>query len=60
MDLYSKSFEIPQAEADILTASLRANPVLYSDVQCVPYGNFSIQRPGGRPSTISTSPIPWI
>jgi cobalt-zinc-cadmium efflux system outer membrane protein len=48
MDLYSKSFEIPQAEADILTASLRANPMLYSDVQCVPYGNFSIQRPGGQ------------
>ncbi len=48
MDLYSKSFEIPQAEADILTASLRANPILYSDVQCVPYGSFSIQRPGGQ------------
>jgi cobalt-zinc-cadmium efflux system outer membrane protein len=48
MDLYSKSFEIPQAEADILTASLRANPVLYSDVQCVPYGSFSRVRPGGQ------------
>jgi cobalt-zinc-cadmium efflux system outer membrane protein len=48
LDLYSKSFEIPQAEADILTASLRANPVLYSDVQCVPYGSFSRNRPGGQ------------
>lgn len=48
LDLYSKSFEIPEAEADILTASLRANPVLYTDVQCVPYGDFSIKRPGGQ------------
>jgi cobalt-zinc-cadmium efflux system outer membrane protein len=48
LDLYSKSFEIPQAEADILTASLRANPVLYTDVQAVPYGSFSIRRPGGQ------------
>lgn len=48
LDLYSKSFEIPQAEADILTAGLRANPVLYTDVQNVPYGNFSPNRPGGQ------------
>ncbi len=48
LDLYSKSFEIPQAEADVLTAGLRANPVLYTDVQCVPYGDFSIMRPGGQ------------
>jgi outer membrane protein, heavy metal efflux system len=48
LDLYSKRFEIPQAEADILTASLRANPVFYSDVQCVPYGSFSLKRPGGQ------------
>ncbi len=48
LDLYSKSFELPQAEADILTAGLRANPVLYSDVQCVPYGSFSPNRPGGQ------------
>ncbi len=48
LDLRSKSFEIPQAEADILTAGLRANPILYSDVQCVPYGSFSRARPGGQ------------
>jgi cobalt-zinc-cadmium efflux system outer membrane protein len=48
LDLYSKSFEIPQADADILTAGLRANPVLYTDVQCVPYGSFSVNRPGGQ------------
>ncbi len=48
LDLYSKSFELPQAEADILTAGLRANPILYTDVQNVPYGSFSIDRPGGQ------------
>ena len=47
-ELLSKSLEIPQADADILTASLRANPVLYTDVQCVPYGSFSRLRPGGQ------------
>lgn len=48
LDLRSKSFEIPQADADILTAGLRANPILYSDVQCYPYGAFSRARPGGQ------------
>lgn len=48
LDLKSKSFEIPQAEADILTAGLRANPILYTDVQCVPYGAFTRARPGGQ------------
>ena len=48
LDLKSKSFEIPQADADILTAGLRANPILYTDVQCVPYGAFSRARPGGQ------------
>jgi len=47
LDLKSRYFEIPQAEADILTASLRANPLLYADSQLVPYGQYSNQRPGG-------------
>ena len=46
--LRSKYFEIPQAEADILTASLRANPLLYADAQLVPYGQYSKARPGGQ------------
>jgi cobalt-zinc-cadmium efflux system outer membrane protein len=48
LDLRSKAFEIPQADADILTAGLRANPVLYTDVQCYPYGAFTKARPGGQ------------
>ena len=48
LDLKSKFYEIPQARADILTASLRANPVFYADGQLVPYGQYTRQRPGGQ------------
>jgi cobalt-zinc-cadmium efflux system outer membrane protein len=47
LDLRGMFMEIPQARADVLTASLRANPILYADSQLVPYGAFSQQRPGG-------------
>jgi cobalt-zinc-cadmium efflux system outer membrane protein len=47
LDLKSKSFEIPQARADVLTASLRANPLFYADSQLIPYGSFSKARAGG-------------
>jgi cobalt-zinc-cadmium efflux system outer membrane protein len=47
LDLRSRFYEIPQARADVLTASLRANPVLYADAQLVPYGTYSKARPGG-------------
>lgn len=47
--LRAASFEIPQADADILTASLRANPVFYADSQLIPYGSFNPKsRPGGQ------------
>jgi outer membrane protein, heavy metal efflux system len=48
LELRSKFFEIPQAKADILTASLRANPVFYADAQLVPYGQYTRTRPGGQ------------
>ncbi|MBX6313880.1 MAG: TolC family protein [Isosphaeraceae bacterium] len=47
IDLRSKFYEIPQAEADILTASLRNNPIFYADSQLIPYGQYSRERPGG-------------
>lgn len=47
LDLRSRFMEIPQARADILTASLYANPLVFFDTQLVPYGNFSRERPGG-------------
>jgi cobalt-zinc-cadmium efflux system outer membrane protein len=48
LDLRGKAFEIPQAEADILNAGLRANPVFYADGQLVPYGRYTRDRPGGQ------------
>ena len=47
LGLKARSLELPQAEADILTASLRANPLLYADSQLIPYGTYSRDRPGG-------------
>jgi cobalt-zinc-cadmium efflux system outer membrane protein len=48
LELRTQFIEIPQADADILTASLRGNPLFYADVQDVPYGSFSPRRPGGQ------------
>jgi cobalt-zinc-cadmium efflux system outer membrane protein len=45
--LRSASVHIPKARADVLTASLRPNPILYADGQLVPYGQYSRKRPGG-------------
>ncbi len=47
LDLRAKLLEIPQARADVLTASLRANPIFYADSQLVPYGTNSVQKPDG-------------
>jgi cobalt-zinc-cadmium efflux system outer membrane protein len=56
LDLKGKYFEIPQARADILQASLRANPIFYQDGQLLQYaGNrFSRSYPGG-PSQYDTN-----
>jgi cobalt-zinc-cadmium efflux system outer membrane protein len=49
LDLRQKYIEIPMARADILQASLRANPVFYQDGQLLQYqrGEFNRSRPGG-------------
>jgi outer membrane protein, heavy metal efflux system len=47
LDLEAARLEIPMAEADVLTANLRANPIFYADTQLIPYGHFSFLRPGG-------------
>ncbi len=47
LDLAALRLELPQADADILTASLRANPILFVDNQMIPYGSYSDARPGG-------------
>lgn len=47
LNLRALALELPQARADVLTAGLRANPILYADSQLVPYGSFNRARPGG-------------
>ncbi len=47
LNLLSLQYEIPMAQADILTAGLRNNPIFYADAQLVPYGHYSNARPGG-------------
>ncbi len=47
LDAYALRYEIPKAEADVLTAGLRNNPIIYGDVQYVPYGHYTNLRPGG-------------
>ena len=47
LDLMALQYEIPMAEADVLTAGLRANPVFYADSQLIPYGRYTNTRPGG-------------
>jgi cobalt-zinc-cadmium efflux system outer membrane protein len=47
LELQSRFYELPKARADILTASLYPNPLIFYDAQLVPYGNYSERRPGG-------------
>jgi len=45
-ELRTKFHEIPMSEADILTAGLRENPLLFYDSTSIPYGSYSAERPG--------------
>ena len=47
IDIRALRHELTQADADILTAGLRTNPLVYMDTQFIPYGTFTNQRPGG-------------
>ncbi|MBI2826495.1 MAG: TolC family protein [Planctomycetia bacterium] len=46
IDLRTKFQEIPKAQADILSAGLRGNPLVFASADNVPYGSYSPQRPG--------------
>jgi cobalt-zinc-cadmium efflux system outer membrane protein len=48
LGIIAMRYEIPMADADVLTASLRANPVFYADSQLVPYGRYTRASPGGQ------------
>jgi cobalt-zinc-cadmium efflux system outer membrane protein len=47
-DLRAKSYEIPQARADIITAGLRGNPFYFLSAGNYPYAPYSPARPGGN------------
>jgi cobalt-zinc-cadmium efflux system outer membrane protein len=47
LDLNALKYELPQGEADVLTAGLRTNPIVYMDTQFIPYGAYGTQRPLG-------------
>ena len=47
LDIRALRHELTQADADILTAGLRTNPLVYMDTQFIPYGSFGEHRPGG-------------
>jgi|GEM_PF-423255 len=47
LDLIAMRHEIPKADADILTAGLRSNPILYADGQLITYGRPTRDRPAG-------------
>jgi cobalt-zinc-cadmium efflux system outer membrane protein len=48
LELQARALELPQGDADVLTAGLRSNPFLYYDTQLIPYGKFDDARPGGQ------------
>lgn len=41
LELRAQELEISKARADLLTAGLRGNPLVYTDAALVPYGNFA-------------------
>jgi cobalt-zinc-cadmium efflux system outer membrane protein len=44
-DLAAQFQDIPKARADVLSAGLLNNPLLFVNVSAIPYGHFSPQRP---------------
>ncbi|HEX3724967.1 MAG TPA: TolC family protein [Pirellulales bacterium] len=46
IDLQTKALELPQARADVLSASLLANPLVFATASSIPYGSYSPTRPG--------------
>jgi cobalt-zinc-cadmium efflux system outer membrane protein len=48
LSLLALQYEIPMAEADVLTAGLRTNPIFYADAQLVPYGQYTRENSGGQ------------
>jgi cobalt-zinc-cadmium efflux system outer membrane protein len=52
-ELRIKAMELPQADADILTAGLRENPLIFYGSDTNAYGSYSPERPGEAEHGIS-------
>lgn len=46
LSLRTRFQEISKSDADILTAGLRGNPLVFGSIDNVPYGSYTPQRPG--------------
>ncbi len=58
-DLRAKAMEIPKAQADVITAGLWANPLLFFDSQLIPYGSFAESAGPTQYDINITHPIDW-
>jgi cobalt-zinc-cadmium efflux system outer membrane protein len=59
-DLRAKAMEIPKAQADVITAGLWGNPLLFFDSQMIPYGGPFAEEAGPTQYDINiTHPIDW-
>jgi cobalt-zinc-cadmium efflux system outer membrane protein len=59
LDIRGLRQELTQADADIITAGLRTNPLVYMDSQMIPYGSFDQERPGGPTQYDVNITLPW-
>ncbi len=48
--LRARALDIPQAQADVLTAGMHANPIVYFDRQLIPYRPYNLTTNPGGPS----------
>jgi len=53
LELRAQEMEISKSRADVLTAGLRGNPLIYTDSSMIPYGNFD--GSGGGPTQYDTN-----
>lgn len=53
LELRAQEMEISKSRADVLTAGLRGNPLIYTDSSMIPYGNFD--GSGGGPTQFDTN-----
>src|SRR5579875_1855629 len=53
LELAARFQDIPKARADVLTAGLRSDPIVFLSAVPIPYGRFSPQQPGATAYNIT-------